>query len=206
VNYNSSGYSVFKKTFDQYLKQTANIDVEIIKQKLGVSVKGSEIDIPFFNRICRVNKNSVTDPSGSIPSFEICIILLKYLLTNRSGYSTSEEWVAYRDLRDSRPLLDYFKNEVEKKIASHFKGNIVQLEKAGKSLGGYTPKESYPYDVAIMLRVLPRIPVLLLFNDADPEFDATCSVLFERRAENYLDAECLSMVGRLLFELLIKAE
>ena len=40
---------------------------------------------------------------------------------------------------------------------------------------------------------------IVLFNDADDEFPAQCSVLFERRAENYLDAECLAIAGRLLF-------
>jgi hypothetical protein len=42
----------------------------------------------------------------------------------------------------------------------------------------------------------------MLFNDADEEFPAQCAVLFERRAENYLDMECLAMVGMLLFEYL----
>ncbi len=49
---------------------------------------------------------------------------------------------------------------------------------------------------------LPKIPVLLLFNDGDDEFPAQCSVLFERRAENYLDMECLAMAGMLLSEYL----
>jgi hypothetical protein len=49
---------------------------------------------------------------------------------------------------------------------------------------------------------LPKIPVLMLFNDADEEFHAQCAVLFERRAENYLDMECLAMVGMLRFEYL----
>ena len=42
----------------------------------------------------------------------------------------------------------------------------------------------------------------MLCNDADEEFPARCRVLFERRAENYLDMECLAMVGMLLFEYL----
>jgi hypothetical protein len=42
----------------------------------------------------------------------------------------------------------------------------------------------------------------MLFNDADMEFAAQCMVLFERRAEKYLDMECLAMVGMLLFEYL----
>jgi len=47
-----------------------------------------------------------------------------------------------------------------------------------------------------------KVRVLMLFNDADDEFAAQCAVLFERRAEKYLDMECLAMVGMLLFEYL----
>jgi hypothetical protein len=39
----------------------------------------------------------------------------------------------------------------------------------------------------------------MLFNAAGEEFPAQCAVLFERRAENYLDMECLTMAGILLF-------
>jgi dienelactone hydrolase len=45
---------------------------------------------------------------------------------------------------------------------------------------------------------LPKIPILLLFNDADDEFPAQCLLLFERRAEKYLDMECLAILGWLL--------
>jgi hypothetical protein len=41
-----------------------------------------------------------------------------------------------------------------------------------------------------------------LFNDKDDEFPAQCSVLFEKRAENYLDMECLAMLGMLFCEYL----
>jgi hypothetical protein len=45
---------------------------------------------------------------------------------------------------------------------------------------------------------IPKVPLLLLYNDADDEFPAHCSILFERRAEKYLDAECLAILGMLL--------
>jgi hypothetical protein len=54
----------------------------------------------------------------------------------------------------------------------------------------------------MQFNALPKIPVLMLFNDTDDEFPAQCAVLFERRAEKYLDMECLAMVGMLLFEYL----
>jgi hypothetical protein len=50
------------------------------------------------------------------------------------------------------------------------------------------------------------IPVVMLFNDADEEFPAKCSVLFPVRTEEaYLDAECIAMLGSLLFRRLKRA-
>ena len=49
---------------------------------------------------------------------------------------------------------------------------------------------------------LPKVPMLLLFNDKDDEFPAQCSVLFEKRAKKFLDMECLAMVGMHFFEYL----
>ena len=54
----------------------------------------------------------------------------------------------------------------------------------------------------MQIDALPRIPLLLLFNDRDEEFPAQCSVLFEKRTEAYLDMECVAMVGMLLCEYL----
>jgi len=38
----------------------------------------------------------------------------------------------------------------------------------------------------------------MLFNDQDEDFPARCSLLFEKRAERYLDMECLAMMGWVL--------
>ena len=41
-------------------------------------------------------------------------------------------------------------------------------------------------------------------NDRDVDFPAKCSILFERRADKYLDMECLAMLGWLLADRLRK--
>ena len=51
------------------------------------------------------------------------------------------------------------------------------------------------YDFAMEFRLLPKIEILLLFNDRDDEFPATCSMLFQRQAEHYLDPESLIMTA-----------
>jgi hypothetical protein len=49
---------------------------------------------------------------------------------------------------------------------------------------------------------LPQVPILLLFNDADEEFPAQCLLLFERRAEKYLDMESMAILAWLLTDYL----
>ena len=49
---------------------------------------------------------------------------------------------------------------------------------------------------------LPRLSLLLLFNDADEEFAANGTVLFQKHAEHYLDPESLAMTSAFLVRLL----
>ena len=108
---------------------------------------------------------------------------------------TRTDWASYRDFKDSGPLTVYWATDVEGAVAETFAGRVADLEKAADSLGGYTPDEDFAYDVCRRFNALPKFPMLLLFNDADEEFPAKCTVLFQASAEDYLDGECLAMVG-----------
>ena len=191
--------SVFEKTYKDYLEQVTKIDLRSIQEKLGVRVEGNATIIPLFGKPTRVSARGIIDQSGQRPSFDICVILCKYLLLCPDSIPKETEWTAYRDFKDTGPLTAYFANDVERSIAAQFSGRLRELETAGKALGGCPPDMELSNDLSMRFEALPRVPLLMLYNDADEEFPAQCSVLFERCAETYLDAECLAMVGRLLF-------
>ena len=54
------------------------------------------------------------------------------------------------------------------------------------------------YDISLTFDFLPRIPVLLRFNDKDSEFPAQCAIMFPQSAETFLDMECMAIGGTLL--------
>jgi hypothetical protein len=58
------------------------------------------------------------------------------------------------------------------------------------------------YQFAARFEALRRVPLLLLFNDDDEDFPAQCTLLFQRRAEKFLDMECLAICGWLLADTL----
>jgi hypothetical protein len=197
--------SVFEKTYKDYIAQIAGLDFKSFELPLGVRAEGDGVLIPLFGEFYTISANGIANPCGKQPPLDVCVILCKYLLLCPTVTPHERDWVSYRDLRDSGPLTLYFLNDVERAIADHFTGRLDALNEAGKSLGGYPPNIQVSHDLSMQFDVLPRVPVILLFNDADDEFPARASVLFERRSESYLDPECLAMAGRLLFTHLRKA-
>ena len=168
-----------------------------------MKVQGKEAVIPLFGRHYRVSKDGITNPEGNAPRFDICVILCKYLLLCPDKAPKETEWVSFRNLKDSGPLTTYFANDVERAIAAHFAGKLEKLQASCRQLGGYPPGMQAAYDLSMQFDALPRIPVILLFNDTDDDqgiiWPASCSLLFEQRAASYLDPECLAMTGSLLY-------
>lgn len=196
--------TVYERTYQYYIAQFDKIDLQSVEQKLGVHVGKNEVIIPLFGKPHKVSKSGVTDPSGKQPALYICIILFKYLLLYPDVCPKEKEWASFKDLKDSGPLTKYFANEIEWPIATYFSGRVSDMEKASKTLGGYPPDIEATYDLAMQFDALPQVPILMLYNDADNEFPAKCSLLFQRHVEKHLDAECLAMVGSLLFAYLKK--
>ena len=195
---------VFEQTYEAYLSQIAGLDFPFIADILGVKVEGDHVVIPFFGKPYRVSTKAITDPSGKQPHLSICVILCKYLLMCPLIEPLGGNWMAFKDFKDAAPLVQAFSNTVTRSLAEAFSGRVSELEKSGKKMAGYTPDKEFPYDLYMQFDALPKIPLLLLFNDQDDEFPAQCGVLFEKRTEKFIDMECLAMVGVLFFEYLKK--
>jgi hypothetical protein len=193
---------VYQQTYKDYLNQIARLDFNFIANTLGVKLDGDDVIIPFFGKPYRVSSKSITDPSGKQPHLSTCVILCKYLLMCPLIEPLGGNWMAFKDFKDAAPLVQAFSNTVIRPIAETFSGRVAELEKSGKKMDGYTPDEEFPYDLCMQFDALPKIPLLLLFNDQDDEFPAQCGLLFEKRTEKFIDMECLAMVGMLFFEYL----
>jgi hypothetical protein len=196
---------VFEKTYAEYLNQIAGINFEPLAEVLGITVEKGKITIPLFEKPYIVSEKNITDPSSQQPFFGECVVLCKYLLLCPDAASPEDDWMAYRDFKDAGPLTVFFANSVEKPIAEHFAGRSDELETSSKALGGFAPDVELAYDLCMQFNALPRIPVLLLYNDADDEFPAHCSILFKQGSDKFLDAESLAILADILSKRLIKA-
>ncbi len=59
------------------------------------------------------------------------------------------------------------------------------------------------HEQSLKFAVLPKVLIVIFLNDRDEELAPQYTLLFEKRAEHYLAAECLAMLGRHLLEELL---
>ena len=193
---------IYDQTYKDYLSRIAELDFRFLADKLDLKIDGQQVVIPFFGKRYRLSARGITDSSNRQPHLSVSVILCKYLLMCPMIEPLGGNWMSFKDFKDAAPLIQAFYNTVTQPIAETFSSRLAELETAGKKIGGWPPADEYPYDLAMQFDALPKVPILLLFNDKDDEFSAQCSLLFERRAEKYLDMECLAMVGMHFFEYL----
>jgi hypothetical protein len=166
--------------------------------QLGVRISDRGYEIPFFHRTYTITAESIADARGNPASHAVAVILCKYLLLCPRNPGGDETLVTYKDFRDAAPYVIGFRNTAERPIADFFSGKKDLLAERCRKLGGQPFDSEVSCDLSFRFDALPRIPLLLLFNDADEEFSAGCTILFQRNAADYLDMECLAMIGSAL--------
>lgn len=187
--------AAYEKTYRDYLSQISAIDLYERAEKLGGEIHGDGIVVPYYGKPYVISSSDICETSGKKASFAVRVALSKYVLMCPEVRPSGDAWASYRDFKDAAPFAGAFAKNAEQALADFFSGRIRDLEAACQKLACRPPNVEVAYDVAKIVDALPRVPVLLLFNDADEDFGAGCSVLFEKRAEHYLDMECLAIVG-----------
>ena len=197
--------AVFETTYRHYLDRLAAVDIQARADRLGAGVNGDALTIPLYGTSYTISRDGVRDAGGTPPNFAIRVALCCYVLQCPETVPQAGEWMTYREFRDAGPLVGYFTANTQKIIETAFAGNLPGLVAACHDLGGRPYDDGASYDCSLTFDFLPRIPVLLRFNDRDSEFPAQCAVMFPQSAEAFLDMECMTIGGTLLADTLIRS-
>lgn len=197
--------NVFEQTYQHYLFELSRIDYLARADLLGVETDGEMLIIPLYDQLYAVSRAGIEGRCGAPANDAVRVILSKYVLTCPDELpALSNAWVTYREFPDAGPLVSYFTSNTNKSIESHFSGHIDRLKSRCEQLGAVA-EENPSYDFSVRFKALPRIPVVLNFNDTDEMFPAACSILYQKSAQHFLDMECLAMTGTLLAGKLLKS-
>jgi hypothetical protein len=208
----SNPSETFQEIYSDYLGQLAELDLTERAKRLGLTLlregggssenSAPELGIPLFGRIYGLSPQGILPPSGERPLHAEAVLLSRYVLLAPQKPSPQKDWSAFRDFADAAPFAGAFATQVEKSLADTFSGRSEELERACSDLRGEDPNMGLAYTLCREFPALPCIRMVLLFNDADEEFPAEARILFPDNAAEYLDMECLAILGWLLKDLL----
>ncbi len=189
---------VFEQTYRRYLAKLAGLDLEARAPVLGGKSRKGGLAIQLFGEEHLVSPDKIADSSGNRPAHSVCVVLARYVIMCPASDPPAGDLVTYKDFKDAAPFVGGFVANCEGAVCRLFEGRLGDLERACDRLDARDPAMDVSYDLARRFEALPRVPFTMLFNDRDEELGASCTILFERRAELFLDMECLAILGWLL--------
>ena len=176
-------------------EKVAPLDFAALAEGLGATY-GEEavrpyLSLNYFGHRLRVFKDEVGYPEGVAANPWDAILLYNYLAFRGKSPPTGK-WITYQSLPNSVSKTKTLKR-LEAELAAHFAGKQAKLEGAAVRLGAEGVKVAEDADLQLVLRPLPKVPVLLLFWEADPEedFPAQVHLLFDGNVSAFLDLESL---------------
>ncbi len=162
--------------------------------------------IPYFGEALLVFKDEVRYPDGAAANPWDAILLYNYIASQGNRPLTGQ-WLTFENLPNSVSKTKTLRR-LAAKLAQQFAGKAEELADRGRQCGGEPAAVAADADFQTVFRPLPRVPLLLIFHDEEPEedFAAQAHFLFDAQVMTYLDLESLLfLVERLLDRLLSAA-
>lgn len=188
-------------------EKVAPLDFAALAQGLGAGC-GEEagrpyLALPYFGDCLQVFKDELRYPPGALADPWDAILLYNYI-ASRGTAAPSGQWIAYNSLPNSVSKAKTLAR-LEKKLAEHFRGRAALLKKRAAALGGEPVQVGEDADVQVVFAPLPRVPLLLLFWDAEAAegFDAQARFLFDATVVHFLDLESMLFLVEHLMERLM---
>ncbi len=185
------------------------LDFSSLAERLGAKCepdRPGELMFRYLGRQVRIGPDQVRMDSQELVDPRDQILLYNYLAFG-GGEPPRGEWVGMESLPNSISKVRTLDTYCQQRISERFSGRGNRLTALCLELDG-REEAGQSADVAVMVPVLPRVPLLVLFWDEEPEdgFAATTKILFDQRVMDFLDLESLVFAAERLADRLAEMD
>ncbi len=188
--------------------QAASMEIEDLPQRIGgiLTDQGGRLtlELPYFNQTIHITQDGLSYPNGNpLAQWEQVFVYNHMAQGGRSN--PTGIWKGLELIPNTTPKLMSMREHVEKPLIKRFSTRSDELVMAARVLGGRVIKDQeQSADLAILFRPLPKVPIMLLFWDADiaEGFEARTKLLFDQNITEHLDIESIMFLSERLRQLL----
>ena len=197
-----------KEALEWAKQKAASMKLSDIASRIGgelTTVEGIEqIALPCFNKKLLITKDWITDNNGNeLTRNEQTFV---YIHMAQGGVSDpSGNMKSFKEFPNTVSKIVSMKDLVEKPLQKTFAEKMDKLTLACETSGGKDVTSQYEScDMACLFTAFPKIPVTLLFWDADDGFEAEAKLLFDETIIQHLDIESIMFLSEHLCYLLTR--
>ena len=176
------------------ISKLSECDFQESAERLGLEYVDGGIQVCFLKREYRITLDGVETLDGQPFNSNNGSVLLYYLLSKGRG-DPENSYVLFESIPRMISGLGFQNRMMSRPLEEKFGNNYIKFSEAAVNLGGIE-EESRMGKHLWKFNVLPKIPLKVVFYEADDEFPTNIQIMLDKTALQFLEFECLAfMVG-----------
>jgi hypothetical protein len=198
--------SGYEKIYDWVVESLPKADLEANAPHLDLKVhpEGGVI-VSLFGRDYLVDKTGARPMDGGKASFTSRSLVAHYAMSSGRA-EPSLSFVTLNTLAKvpaGTANGSLQKEAISAPLVRKFGSDLAGLEEAVKRLGGRPEPVSQGGSHGYIFFPFPKIPLKLVFQEPDDEFEAEFSILYDSRGREFFEFEALAFLGGVLLDELL---
>ena len=194
----------YEQIYQNLINRIKVHDLEESAARLGLRcLPDQKIYVNFLKREFLITKDGVEPMDNKPVHINIRSVLLYYVLSCGSGEPEYSFVPLFRLTGMIEGRKDPTENIMSAPLIREFGNDLAKLKSAITKLGGLYEKISSG-NHSWLISPLPKIPIKIIFYEADEEFPASIQIMFDKTAIRFMDFECLAFLCGCLVNALIE--
>lgn len=183
-------------------ERVQGLDLAEAAQRVGGRFASGTLSLKVMGKDFRVHADGSLSADIHVNPW-ISIPVLKHVLDGR-GTEPTGRWIPFRELAQGKSWQGLFEQRCEKplkKIADSYTGLFQDMLEV---FSGQQAMKHHESDVAIVLRPLPRVPLLICYWKPEDGLESSLHLFFDATIEDNLDINSVFAIGSGLVRMLEK--
>lgn len=150
--------------------------------------------VDFFNRVYRVDSAGVRPLDGGPAGVNHLSLIAHYAMSPDRGEPSGDFMPLGRMTGMVEGRSDYERSTVNTSLTRKFRGVQAALAAAAEAVGGRPGERDQSGGWPWLFRPFPKVPLKLVFYEADEEFEADHRLMFDSRATDFMEFEALGFL------------
>ncbi len=180
----------------------AECDFRESAQRLGLEYANGQIRVRFLMREYVITRDGVEPLDGQLVNVNNLSVLLYYVLSQGHG-EPENLYIPFQSIPRLTGGLNTLTRLMNAPLESYFGEDYQKFRDAALRLGGME-EESGRGKHVWKLYVLPKIPMKIIFYEADEDFPVDIQIMLDNTAIQFLEFECLAFLVGCVVRSLIK--